>query len=1516
MEGALEDDEQRQNGAETACTTAEWESNRVSELLLWKHEIQKHVMALEKDNNRLRALVMSCGLNPHAVNPESDEKGVPPRRPTSAPSGEDDAPAKKGSLDHIATWNQELVSTVEALQKALLQVESDSRAQAVVLGDAMEQLTRENDHLRRENDALKSRVADDVLRQRQTCRIEMATERAKQAARVRVAGQRRLEWMEATLMESHDDLYHVQRWDAKLLPQRDVSLVFHYVANVKEPPSSTEAFVLNVYDQVLASTCRKLRGYRVAIRGTLQVFAFQSASNALQFSAKTQEELLRLPWPARVDSVPTLSTVIDNGDVVFRGPRIHTCVFACQPGSAVSPATGRYAFFGPDVHAAVDAALECATVGDIVVNELWCRLYCEEMRLLRDSVDPVRGDVSDLRETLGPGWSVITMAGTRGITAAVLPKSLHARRGVPYVALLPTPKYPCLDQSASTTVADVVGAMKGRVEVPGKPPPSLANPPEGTGVWSTDATRVATVVPDGAPPDADDENGAVQLLTNHALRYANEQLSELLRHAEVSCASLEAMVMESNDRFAEPPRTSLPPGERAFVCTVDTEGTRNWSSRLPPDERDAHDAAVRGFVLYTAQCTQGVWLSGNGKDVFAFAFRLVEHVVSFVTEVYTMVNRTTAHATLSQQLTAPSEEADEGDVLLVRVGIVVGPLFVTRCENTAKKGGRPARCTGPLIRASAALCERAHGGEILATDQVLSAVYASKDGSILHSPFNVTRRWSVPSGDADGWEGLSVVYSLVPKDFAHRRSRLMKAWEVDAPMERGGAVRAAVSLHRDCVFTCEHVESLVRQQRECCEAMEAAQMAAEDQFEVAEPAACLFNRWMLVADHRRALSSVTVSAPLGLLFCDLAGTTAIARVLSDNAQRRVKTQYHSAVQRAVAGQSGFVLSSDVSSTRYVAVFSTPHAALEVALDIQQSLLRAMWPPELRTVEDTLLVRDAKTGVTLFNGPRARTAVHMYQRAEKPRVKSASPVTPVSSKKVEKGATAAARRKASADADFLAAVEELTVFGRHACGGEIRLSRAVADALSHTWRGHLLLRQLSMVCLGSSATGDGGPAGEAEAVDRGGKASGATASPVKTSATRQQQQQRRSTKQRLQSAVALVPPSTPVAETPNGIKAEAPLQGDNVSAVPRHLHGRFAFFPLVATPPVGQSAAATKAAVDAVGASPMTCAEAVLQEIASQTGGGGGEGGGGGAPLPRPSLQPPRLHPTTLPLSGKRPSEAQIANDDVSARSGAQLLQRRLAALLARFPPTDGASGGGDDGGYWNALTYTSAASEDEAQLPSPSRQDEMSKQQQQPRFSLTVSSPPTSPASTRRASPPDQLLIVAKELLASLLTALRVGNEHLRPPLPAVSTTLVASSRREVDGMKTTAAVGGHVAASGSATRTSSPRSADGAGPAAAARPVSGSGQPSVGKKKAGGGRLTHSGGAPAGSERVDPYTAALDYLHTTCLQLVAPSAADLQPMEQSALLSRSHVSLPPVKASVRNAPAEPRKRRKDVVEA
>ncbi|RNF08947.1 hypothetical protein TraAM80_02354 [Trypanosoma rangeli] len=1002
---------------------------RLADLIIFRDQARRRIAELE-------ATVEALEQTLSETRKSGSIPGAGMRRSLSAPLL--DQPFKEDGLQLICSWNEELVDTVNELRGAMLKMETEAKIQIVSLKDEVDRLRLKSDSLRLENAALKERVADDVLRQRQTNRVEMAFEKAKIASRVRAAGLRRLECMEAVLMETHDDLYFVQRFDAARLPVRDVTFVIHVVANGSSPPLSGEEFTMTIYQNILLEAAKEYNGFHVCSSKHIEVFAFYGATAALHFSNECHIKVTNLTWPTRTIDIPFFAPVIDNGELLYSGPRMHTCMYTCNPGSETDPINGRSVYYGQEVRDVITAALQDAPLGEMVANKAWAIMICKETDIVNDVHDGVSLDISHIRSKLGAGWSIVALEHAAGdLFCSILPKSLERRRGLPPYYLNPSPRFPRSIIDVDVLRSELIASMKGlsRSSLSGiqqqqqtqqmlqsqlQPQSHQQQQHEG---WVDGIYRHRQR---GAEKG---ETHCADILSLYLLRQEKKSIIHLYKKLEAVAAFHEQMAMEAEDwYFARIQR--IDSSETLYVCTVDIGSDDSWraitkaSMNLEEHYRLRDQLALS--VRIKGRNNSGVHVNGNNVDVFTFAFRRPEHVLRFTAQLYAVVSQN-------------CELLSKSNLCLMRAGVTVGQLRAMNSTQAATTsidcGVAPMlRCRGKAVVRSGILCDVANSGEILVVSDVIQAFYATKS-NLVNMEYNVLREGGRFLGSCTV---LVDVYSILPKSYAFRR-KLCKSGGEESVREElkypRRSVKAALQLS-ERVMAREEVAQLLLQQQQLMERAEAARMAAED------------GAWCLTAHQNLRLpwpvlkkfSVAHPTAELGFFFCDAADMPALSGAISDEVYKDIVAQYNHVVKEALLAYDGFIAKTD-SVTAYIVIFNDPQRALEAALQIQRRLLTLNWPQKLMTLEATLFVRSLKTGIVLFNGVRARMVIHVSNDYQ-------------------------CNRKSHGEDGVLVdvfgpAMETVMEVASYACGGEILLTPGAMSGMVATLHGSLLMLQVAM-----------------------------------------------------------------------------------------------------------------------------------------------------------------------------------------------------------------------------------------------------------------------------------------------------------------------------------------------------------------------------------------------------------------------------------------------------------------------
>lgn len=1004
----------------TAEQTDDVKKQHLLDLIQFKKEAKERIDELEASLRTLKPASMKVSLeemvectkqlHPHysLINKESKENV---------------------NLAQVAMWNNELIEVVDKLQKALHNSERNAREEIASLTHEIERQENENARLVHQNEKLKERVANTVLQRRWANRIELAAEKITRAEQLRNAGLRRLESMEESLMEAHDDVYHIQRFDAVEAPQRDVCFVFHYVSNLTFPLQGTEEAWINVCRVLMLQCQRNDGGHYLGFYRGMQVFVFQDPLVALQFSGNCHLQMLDFRPPEK-ESLPHFRTISDDTGttILYRGPRLHTCIFSCTPEVMVDPVSGQSSYFGPEVKASVSAAFQFSPVGEIVANKRWAQLVCRQQRYMTDSNVVVKGDAADVRDSLGKDlWDVKEMPGAGGIVCSIVPKKLKARRSIDPYALHPSPRFPCMDIDLNEGVSGIIRCLKKATDTQSKVSGNSGHQP-----WSGSSSNLS--LKESSMNSDSLFSGPMLMMQYFIMRQKKERITTLYLDLQRSLQHYECDLMAREDRFEISNRSPLDPSETVYVCTVDFGNAAFWKSLVVPTMTTegymSLRETIRSYIHTQGKMYYGFLMNGNDVDIFTYVFREVSSAFSFVSDVYIMVNR---HGTKCSHATQGSGQ----DIYFLRAGITTGPMSsIYRVK--ASHGSQSVKCTGGMIRLSGALCDLAQNGEILATEDVIS-IFLSANENLLDAQFNIVRQ-----GGQFLYSSVSstAIHSILPKPFAYRRKHLIEVGK-DGRHPSQSVVMALGAQRTE--YPKIMVESLLNQLLERQERMEASLMTAEDNRENLSHE--LKNPWIVTTQatipkppfgspHNQTSST----PPITFFYCNIRGIHLLEKALSSSLLQTVYGKYNFFVQKVIAEMGGYVAKTN-GSTAYMVVFRSPESAVEAALALQKMLSDTWWPGEVSTLEASLSVKNPKTGALVFHGPRVQVAVHTSSHYTWKRMSDPAPHSAM---------------------DFTGqALDELYYLGCQANGGEIRLSRQCVEAMTSS-SAKLLLHQIAMV----------------------------------------------------------------------------------------------------------------------------------------------------------------------------------------------------------------------------------------------------------------------------------------------------------------------------------------------------------------------------------------------------------------------------------------------------------------------
>lgn len=323
----------------------------------------------------------------------------------------DDLLVSQLQLQRLERQNEVLASTTMDLQATCDELQGAYEVKLKAAQEVVEDRDARIAELLKERDALRERVATEVLLQSQRNRIEMATRRIAAPKRTRTAGLQRIEGCERNAMAAHDDMYYIRRDLAMQAPTHRVTLVlqmFRGTEELKAMAPQMLPYVMSTYYAVLASQAAKRDGFRVAEWAAFTCYAFRSPTAALNFASACHIELMNHCWPDTIvycrpfavekvppaeaspapPSIPSSGGRRLGGDEdskmvkIYQGPRLHSYLHFGNPSTEIDPKTGRLAYFGHGVHVAVSTLAYLVRAGEICANAEWGEAVMVEAGLL------------------------------------------------------------------------------------------------------------------------------------------------------------------------------------------------------------------------------------------------------------------------------------------------------------------------------------------------------------------------------------------------------------------------------------------------------------------------------------------------------------------------------------------------------------------------------------------------------------------------------------------------------------------------------------------------------------------------------------------------------------------------------------------------------------------------------------------------------------------------------------------------------------------------------------------------------------------------------------------------------------------------------------------------------------------------------------------------------------------------------------------------------------------------------
>ncbi|WP_308809540.1 adenylate/guanylate cyclase domain-containing protein [Archangium lansingense] len=163
-------------------------------------------------------------------------------------------------------------------------------------------------------------------------------------------------------------------------PTGTVVLVFTEVqgsTRLWEQCSGGMRAALDIHDRVLRALLAEHGGYEVKTQGDSFMVAFPSAVEAVCWCLRTQQELLRAPWPEELLAEPDAAEELGPGGCVYRGLRVRMGVHLGEPECRLDAQTGEVDYFGRVVNVAARVA-SAGQGGQVLVSGMaWARVEGE-----------------------------------------------------------------------------------------------------------------------------------------------------------------------------------------------------------------------------------------------------------------------------------------------------------------------------------------------------------------------------------------------------------------------------------------------------------------------------------------------------------------------------------------------------------------------------------------------------------------------------------------------------------------------------------------------------------------------------------------------------------------------------------------------------------------------------------------------------------------------------------------------------------------------------------------------------------------------------------------------------------------------------------------------------------------------------------------------------------------------------------------------------------------------------------
>ncbi len=175
-------------------------------------------------------------------------------------------------------------------------------------------------------------------------------------------------------------------------PQGSLGIVFTDIVKstaIWEKDAAAMAEAMRLHDSIVRDLAEMNEGYEVKQNGDGFMFAFPTATTAVQFCLDVQERLLDENWPKALLKLPSGQETTDpDGHVLFRGLQLRMSAHWGTPVCNWNEVIQRMDYLGPMVNRAA-RFIEVTEAGQTVVSEDFLRQLQGELEMAKGEKDEI-----------------------------------------------------------------------------------------------------------------------------------------------------------------------------------------------------------------------------------------------------------------------------------------------------------------------------------------------------------------------------------------------------------------------------------------------------------------------------------------------------------------------------------------------------------------------------------------------------------------------------------------------------------------------------------------------------------------------------------------------------------------------------------------------------------------------------------------------------------------------------------------------------------------------------------------------------------------------------------------------------------------------------------------------------------------------------------------------------------------------------------------------------------------------